>query len=242
MKSGTALRWMTAYAGTLTAAVVVFLLGGAAAPARKATFEEIDVQRINIREADGTLRLVVSGKGRFPGAIYKGREYPMERGAAGLLFFNDEGTENGGLIFNGARAADGKVSGFGHLSFDQYQQDQVLALTQGEEAGTRYAGLNVFDRPDASVEPLLAAQAELQRLPEAERRRRVSGLLGNQKSAGRLYVGKNGKRESVLILQDAGGNERLRLRVTASGESAIEFLDGEGKVVRTITAGEVATR
>lgn len=55
------------------AAVDIGLMG--ARDTRPATFEEIDVQRINLREPDGTLRMVVSNRTRFPGGMVKGREY-----------------------------------------------------------------------------------------------------------------------------------------------------------------------
>jgi hypothetical protein len=73
-----------------------------------AAIEELDVQRINLREPDGTLRLVISNKSKAPGIFIKGKEYPHpDRKTAGMIFFNDEGTENGGLIFGGETSPDG---------------------------------------------------------------------------------------------------------------------------------------
>jgi hypothetical protein len=43
----------------------------------------------------------------------------------------------------------------------------------------------------------------------------------------------------LVSLSDANGKERLRLRVMPDGESAIEFLDNQGKVVRSLTASDV---
>ena len=48
--------------------------------------------------------MVISNKADFPGIIIKGKETPHpDRKTAGMLFFNDEGTENGGLIFGGSK-------------------------------------------------------------------------------------------------------------------------------------------
>ena len=86
-------------------------------------------------------------RGTLPGLIFKGKEHPFpNRQAAGILFFNDEGTENGGLLFGGAKKGQNVGSG-GHLSFDQYEQDQVISLDQTEDHGRRRAGLAFFDRP-----------------------------------------------------------------------------------------------
>ena len=68
----------------------------------------IAVKRINIIEPDGTLRMVQSNKAQFPGVIVKAEEHKQDRPFAGMLFFNDEGTENGGLIFNGSKDGGGK--------------------------------------------------------------------------------------------------------------------------------------
>ncbi len=54
---------MTLYTTVLSVGVVAALLMGAAAN-RNATFDTIDVKRINVREPDGPLRMVISDKAR----------------------------------------------------------------------------------------------------------------------------------------------------------------------------------
>jgi len=60
---------------------------------RNASFDIIDVKRINVREPDGTLRMAISSKALFPDAIVAGQEHLHPRPMAGMLFYNDEGTE-----------------------------------------------------------------------------------------------------------------------------------------------------
>jgi len=219
---------------TWLAAITVFLgiiAWGQAGAERKVTeFAEIDVQRINIREPDGTLRMTISNAATAPGLIFKGKEHPFpNRQAAGILFFNDEGSENGGLLFGGAKKGQNVSSG-GHLSFDQYEQDQVIALDQTEDHGRRRAGLTFFDRPATPI-PLdlidnlntLEGSAEFEALTKA-------GGFGYP----RLFIGKNEERESTVILRDAKGHARLKLTVTPSGSASIEFIDDAGKIVRRI--------
>jgi hypothetical protein len=219
---------------TWLAAITVFLgiiTWGQAGAERKVTeFAEIDVQRINIREPDGTLRMTISNAATAPGLIFKGTEHPFpNRQAAGILFFNDEGSENGGLLFGGAKKGQNVSSG-GHLSFDQYEQDQVIALDQTEDHGRRRAGLTFFDRPATPI-PLdlidnlntLEGSADFEALTK-------SGGFGYP----RLFIGKNEERESTVILRDAKGHARLKLTVTPSGSASIEFIDDSGKIVRRI--------
>jgi hypothetical protein len=226
-------RALIAYSGVLTAACAWLLLGGASAVR---SFDTIDVHRINLREDDGTIRMVISDRGHFPGLILHGREHPHpgRSDSAGMIFFNDEGTENGGLIFGGART-DGRVTSFGHLSFDQYDQDQIVALEQTEADGQRSGGLTVNDMPDAPLD--LDAGARLLKLPPEQRRAevarlRASGALGQPRG----FFGKDEARDALLVLRDAQGHARLQLRVSAAGAASIDFLDPAGKIVRSVGA------
>jgi hypothetical protein len=220
---------------TWLAAITVFLgiiTWGQAGAERKVTeFAEIDVQRINIREPDGTLRMTISNAATAPGLIFKGTEHPFpNRQAAGILFFNDEGSENGGLLFGGAKRGQNVSSG-GHLSFDQYEQDQVIALDQTEDHGRRRAGLTFFDRP---ATPIPLDLIDNLNTPEGS-----ADFEALTKAGGfgypRLFIGKNEERESTVILRDAKGHARLKLTVTSSGSASIVFIDDTGKIVRRIT-------
>ncbi len=159
-------RILLVYSGVLTLVLCVVLLS-ASSSMKKASFDEIDVKRINVIEPDGTVRLIISDKTHFPGLIVKGKEYPHDRQTAGMLFFDDEGTEDGGLIFGGLKEKNGEVQTWGHLSFDQYQGDQVLVLDAGEEEGQRHSGMQIIDQPDV---PMSQVTEALQLPPDAEAR------------------------------------------------------------------------
>jgi len=101
-------KFLTIYSGTLTLAFAGVVLIGARKPAPNASFDQITVHRINVIEPDGTTRMVLSDKAEFPGAYFLGKEYPRtDRDATGMLFNDEEGTENGGLIFGGKKDKDG---------------------------------------------------------------------------------------------------------------------------------------
>src|SRR4051812_43417679 len=109
-------RLMLGYSVLVTTLLAALTLSQALSGPKpgKAAFDEIDVHRINVREDDGTLRMTISNTGSAPGIFVKGRErrHPEGRRSAGILFFNDEGTENGGLMFGGAKK-DGHVWSLG---------------------------------------------------------------------------------------------------------------------------------
>jgi hypothetical protein len=227
------------YSGVLTAALSLSFASGAIAdtPPAKVSFDQLDVKRINVREDDGTLRMIISNTSRAPGIIMHGKERPHPSGnrGAGIIFYNNEGSENGGLTFSGSKGPDGKVSGNGHLSFDQYEQDQVIQLTQNEYDGRRWAAMVVSDRPDAALDFDLAER--ITKMPDgpektaALQKVRDDGTFGRQ----RLYVGKTRDRESAVMLSDAMGRPRIRMRVTPDGKASIDFLDEKGGVLRSVT-------
>ncbi len=71
-------RLLVLYSGVLTAACAIAMTtsAGADTTPAKAAFDEIDVKRINIREDDGTIRMIVSNTSRSPGIIMHGKERP----------------------------------------------------------------------------------------------------------------------------------------------------------------------
>lgn len=208
-------------AGAVGALMVVALT--AAAPRdTPARFKTIEVERINLREPDGRLRLVISNQARFPGAFHKNRDipHPGRDAFAGMLFMNDEGTENGGLIWNGKKGPDG-VSAGASLTFDRYEQDQTMQLLQVDEQGRDMAAMIISDRPDQPID-----YAHFGKPP----------AKGEYVGATRLFVGKTRDRNSVVMMQDKDGKPRLMMKVTPDGEATIDFLNAEGQVVKSIGA------
>ena len=136
------------YSATLSTAFAVAMMTGAKSP-QKAEFSEIQTHRLNIVEPDGTLRMVISDHDLMPGVIVKGKESPkVDRPQAGMLFYNDEGTENGGLIFGGHRNEKGEVVDSGvSLSFDKYgQAGQIVQLAGVDDKDNKFAGLAINDQ------------------------------------------------------------------------------------------------
>lgn len=74
--------------------------------AQKQKFTEIDVeQRINIIEREGRVRMIITDKEQSLDLIVGGEDTNRRRKeirSAGMYFYNENGVENGGLIFNSA--------------------------------------------------------------------------------------------------------------------------------------------
>ena len=220
-------RVLLIYSGALTGVLSIVLLSGSGAPRTNASFDQIEVHRINVVEPDGTIRLVISDQSRFPGLIVKGKEYAHDRETAGMLFFNDEGTENGGLIFGGSKDKSGKVRSWGHLSFDQYMGDQVVVLDAAEEDGQRHSGIQFVDEPDIPMSEITGALM----LPPARREARLQQLFSKDKPEQRAYLGRRSDRSAALLLKDPQGRDRVVMAVSADGNPSLQFLDEQGKVL-----------
>lgn len=222
---------LIAYSGALTAAVIGLLITGTMKAPDKTVFGEIDVHRINIREPDGTLRMTISNQAAFPEAIVKGQEYPHpNRDTAGMLFFNEEGTETGGLVWSG-RMIDGKRTSSGSLTFDRYEQDQTVQMVETEDGDRRMSGFRVNDQPEGSME--FSAFERIQALPADEQG--AAYAAANVGGTQRAFLGRQISGASELVLRDAEGNRRLVLSVAPDGTASIDFLDAMGQTIRTVT-------
>ncbi len=135
------------YSAIVSTTLLAVLLMGA--KSRVSDFDEIRIHRMDVVEPDGTLRMVISNKDRLPPVIIKGKERPEmgeARPQAGMLFYNDEGTENGGLIFGGMKNEKGQVvNSGGSLSFDRYGAGQTIQLAGVDDQENQFAGLGVND-------------------------------------------------------------------------------------------------
>jgi hypothetical protein len=234
------IRFLKRYAVVTSVLLVVLFAAAFTRGAQKAKFEEIDVERINVVEPNGMYRMVISNRPRSIGPIYKGRPFGYVGGTRpGIIFFNDEGTENGGLTFTGQRRADGTVRASTHMSFDQYNQDQVLNLDYADDNGQRLMGFSVNDRADVDIKQMVDERDSLRKIADTLARnaalaRWAAPRNGVPLNAQRLFVGRDPAKSAIVNLLDRNGRSRLRMLVDSLGEPRIEFLDAAGTVVQTI--------
>jgi hypothetical protein len=233
------LKW---YAGFLTLLLVVT---GFIALTNTATthFKEISAERINILEKNGQLRMAISNKTLSPEVLAYGKPLvPAIPGGnrPGLIFFNDEGTENGGLVFMGGKDSSGKYQATGHFSFDQYNQNQVLYLSYADNNGNQNTGLHIDDRQ--TPQPYWEWRTEYKKaelLPdgpvkEALLKKMMEPTIGQKAIAQRVFVGKDENKTAMVTLADRMGSPRLQLLVDSNGVAKINFLDSAGKVVSSL--------
>jgi hypothetical protein len=235
-------RFLKRYAiVTTTLGVVGCAVAFRNAPADHEHFKEISVERINVMEPDGKYRMVISNRPRSIGPIYKGKPFGYEGGdRPGIIWFNDEGTENGGLGFGGRKDSLGRVTASTHMSFDQFNQDQVLNFDYTERRGRRLIGMSVHDRADVDIYDLVQERDSLLAIKDTAQRtaaiQRWATMPRNgiPLDAERVFVGRDYSKSAIVNLSDRNGKARLRMLVDSLGQGRIEFLDERGAVTRTI--------
>ncbi|SEW21789.1 hypothetical protein [Chitinophaga arvensicola] len=199
----------------------------------KQKFQEIDVERINIVEKDGTLKMVISNEARQHSGMVDGKEMSKRERPAGMIFFNGMGEECGGLVYKADKESAGMV-----YSVDQYRNDQIMQLqfsqnTTGADKKRSY-GLKLWDQSDdfplaartkyfdslAALKNDTLFDKEVQRLSDA-------GLLTTE----RLFVGKNTKGEVGLFIRDEKGKPRIKIYIDKNNKTVIAMLDEHGQPV-----------
>lgn len=232
-------RFLVVYSGVLTLVFAGTVLMGWKKASANARFDEVTVHRLNVVEPDGTPRLIVSNKANFPGAYLHGKDIPRtDRDSAGMIFINDEGTENGGLIFGGLKDAQGQHS-YGHLSFDRYDQDQVIVMEHNQDGEHKNSGISINDTPGYFITPeVVADTSRFKAMPHGPARAEAYKQLQAKypPSTNRAYLGREADASVGLTLRDEQGRERLRISVKADGTPAIELLDESGKVVNQLAS------
>ena len=225
------LRFLRVYALT-SSLVLVVLCTAAFRQATVTKFDEITVGRINVVDADGALRLVLSNKDRMHPGMMDGKLIDRPRPVAGLLFFNEEGDEVGGLTYTG-REVNGRGRANGGIMFDQFKQDQTIGISYSESEGRRTAGLQVWDPPDTRLSELIEKLNAANRITDAaEKAKALAAIRASAPPAPRrLFAGKLPDKSATVVLSDGAGKPRLTMTVDAEGNPRIEFLDAEGKVV-----------
>jgi len=223
-------RFLKVYAITVTLVSLVLIVSAFTFQSRKQKFEEIDVERINIVEKDGKLRMVISNQERQHPGIVNGKV--IERKGPrppGIIFFNHLGDEMGGLIF-GDNGGNGH---FGSFTWDKVRNDQTMGFRYLEsDNGTYQSGLEMWQQPNIPSDVVFAKKEAANKIAdEAKRKAAIQALIDtNEVTTNRLFLGKRRDNSTMLLMSDIKGRPRIRLQVAPDGTPKLEFLDEAGKV------------
>ncbi len=166
-------------------------------------FGELTVERLNIVDARGKTRIVLSSADRFPNPVVRGKEYPRSIKPAGIVFYREDGDEAGGVALLD-RGAD-------HHSFAVFDYSNSEGIGWGvQDRGDKgfHAGISIQDR--------LPLDADIEKV----------GSVGPE----RLSISNNNGTPEIR-LNDPAGQSRLRLWVDKEGSAKLEITDQDGRVL-----------
>jgi hypothetical protein len=224
------LRLLKWYAAASTLAILFLLYHSLQPKSTHLQLEELDVERINVVEKDGVLKMVISNKQRQHPGLTNFKPMPMREREAGIIFFNSSGDECGGLIYDGTREEAGMV-----LSVDQFRNDQLMQLqyaqrTRGDSTQRHY-GLKIWDRSeDFTLAQQMALVDSLQRLKQEDelnnqfKTLQAKGLLGVE----RMFAGKNDNGDVGLFIRDDKGRIRIKIYCDKQNNPRMMVVDESG--------------
>ncbi|QTE24268.1 hypothetical protein [Polaribacter cellanae] len=225
------------YAISLTFILGYIILSGFTSDVTSNEFKEITVERINVVEPDGTLVMVISNSkkqhpGMFDGEVLEERVRPP-----GVIFFNEEQDEVGGLIYYGNEKEGAGMA----LSLDQYKNDQVVQIQYQRNAeGKQQYGLNVWDRSHTYTLPHLITTLDSLKKQGVPRKSIIDTLQrmngGKPISAQRLFTGKNYDEEVGVFIKDELGNPRIKIYIDKNNEPRFQILNQSGELVKELTS------
>ncbi|MGH2812678.1 MAG: hypothetical protein ACRDI1_08210 [Actinomycetota bacterium] len=191
-------------------------------------FEEIEVRRIRVVDDQGTTRMVFTAP-PIPDGTFHGKPIAKQnRPQAGLIYYNEEGTECGGLVFGGTPS---KRPGAGAiLTFDQYDQDQVIGISQNRWRDKDTYGIAMMERPLVSLPELVKRLRGWRKFTLLVKRKELREL--REAHAQRVFLGRRMDGEVGLNLMDSKGRRRIRVGVDAKDAPYMEFLGESGEVIR----------
>jgi hypothetical protein len=226
-------RFLKIYAGVATL-IAAILLVTAFTVGKNKKFDEIDVERINIVEKDGKLKMVISNKERQHPGTMDGKYYKEREGqrTAGMIFFSSKGDEIGGIGFDGET---GEGQG-GSLTFDKFRGDQTIQLTHQEDNdGNYFAGLRINDQ-NMPLPDFLTRLDAINKLPTPEERGKAMREFrgGNEATVSRMIIGKSRDKTSLITMNDGKGKPRIKISVANDGTPNLDFLDENGKMIYSL--------
>jgi len=224
------LTFLRAYA-LFTAIGFLALVSYAFNTSNNRKFGTIDVERINVVEKNGDLKLVISNSEQQHSGVINGKPIPKRQRPAGMIFFNSMGDECGGLIYDAMDKEAGLV-----LSVDKFRDDQVMQLQYSEnpELKKRKYGLQLWDYPkEDTFDTRMTRLNEISKLKTTKEKQQAylkmqkDSLLSNE----RMFVGKKTNNELGVFINDNTGKPRIKIYIDKNNKPKMEFFDKEGKLI-----------
>ncbi|MGN6212523.1 hypothetical protein [Parafilimonas sp.] len=177
--------------------------------------------------------MVLSNETRQHSGRINGRDIPKRERPPGIIFFDNNGNECGGLVYNESREGY-KVNMMMSFIMDNYRNGQVVQMIDdetynGNQAAVR-RGLAINEFPvGADMGVLIDKMNNINKMKDtAERNKQLQVLFKSAGSKRRLFLGRTRENQSGVFLYDNAGRPRFEIYVDSSGSPQMMLLDSLG--------------
>ena len=193
--------------------------------------KELNVEKLNIVEPDGTVKMTLFNTKNMPKVFFDGEEvfkgHRQDDNTAGLMFYDENGVECGGLIFGGKNG----VHSMG-LTMDKQNIDQVLQIASVETPQGHKYGIKLSQRPDKNFRQYEEELNLLETLPAEEAEKLAKQI--NIEHATRLSILHEETGKVGITIFDSKGIERIVLAVDENDVPSIKIMNERGDVVKQL--------
>src|SRR5437870_11465973 len=106
------------------------------------------------------------------------------------------------------------IENHGHLSLDQYEDNQIFALDAGQEGKDKFSRITIADQGDFPIEEKRKTEAHIRKLPVAEQDAAWRSFFATHRhDVKRLVMGRAPDGSVGLNLRDGNGKIRILLAV-----------------------------
>lgn len=196
-------------------------------------FKKLTAERIDIVGEDGNKFIVLSNPKDQALVTINGEVIDSEnteRNTPGLIFFNSEGDEVGGLVFD-----KDDLGGYQMLTFDQNKNDQIMVLRKDEyeENGKWYRqyGLEISERSEKSNLKITREYNTIKTIEDSTEREHAMNEFWNNPehiAPKRLFLGRLENMNTGLFLLDKNNNLKLSIYVDPKGKPVMQYVDSLG--------------
>ncbi|MEG9328406.1 hypothetical protein V6B16_10715 [Salinimicrobium catena] len=194
---------------------------------------ELSVNRLNVVGENGNKYVVISSPEIQALGTINGKTIDpetTERPVPGLLFFNQEGDEIGGLVFG-----IDSTNSYQMLTFDQRKNDQIMTLRKEEqkidgEWKKRY-GLLLQERSEKPLPEIVSEIRAIEKIGDtAIRTQKFREFYSNEEHLAprRMFLGRTFNGDVGLFLMDRNNQPRVKIYVDPEGNPKIEKIDSIG--------------
>ncbi len=198
-------------------------------------FDEIVVKKLTVVSEDNLPRIVLSNENRQHSGRFNGKEMGKRERPSGIIFFNNQGDECGGLVYE-TKVKDGKITSGMSFTMDNYNDDQVVQILNDEyyADGKAYIqrGININQYPVGSnMEERNKRIEEINKITdEKERDLKLNQLWEKEGSVNRLFIGRTKGNSSGLFLSGPDGKPKMMIYVDDMGIPKIQTFNDDGEI------------